>query len=114
MKIADIPPNLPLSESSLRRDHLASQLYEFALLLEDPTPKILALVEEYGEIDLEPAYPDEDADAEVFEAWHVANDTAEEYLDKWFQALDAIAPDGCYFGSHPGDGACFGFFEMEE
>lgn len=114
MKIADIPPNLTLSEASLRRDHLASRFYTFALLLEDPTPKILALVEEYDEVDLEPEYPDEDADMEVFDAWHMANDTAEEYIEGWFNALAAIAPDGCYFGAHPGDGACFGFFEMEE
>lgn len=26
-------------------------------------------------------------------------------------ALDAIAPDGYYFGPHEGDGACIGFWE---
>ncbi len=31
-----------------------------------------------------------------------------------FDAMNDIAPDGCYFGSHPGDGSLFGFFEIEE
>lgn len=28
--------------------------------------------------------------------------------------LDGIAPDGTFFGSHPGDGSDFGFWEVEE
>jgi len=28
--------------------------------------------------------------------------------------LQGYAPDGCYFGAHPGDGALIGFWKMDE
>lgn len=31
-----------------------------------------------------------------------------------YEAMDALTPDGYYFGSHPGDGACIGYFKSEE
>ena len=31
-----------------------------------------------------------------------------------FDILESIAPEGCYFGTLEGDGACFGFWSIEE
>ena len=37
----------------------------------------------------------------------------QELAEHLFNVMDAIAPEGCVFGSHEGDGACFGFWEVE-
>jgi len=36
--------------------------------------------------------------------------TIEEYIELFNQ----LAPQGCYFGTQPGDAACFGFFQFQE
>lgn len=39
--------------------------------------------------------------------------SAQWLLEDLFDALNAVAPEGYYFGGHPGDGSDFGFWKVE-
>jgi len=58
---------------------------------------------------LPPAYAREDDDAD----WWGSEDCAE-FFEELYALLNYAAPEGYYFGSHPGDGSDFGFWEYED
>lgn len=84
-----------ISHGTLRTEDL---LQAFADTLEnlDPTDKYFALIREARAVD-----PDSET------ASYLVN-------EELYDALNDLAPEGTYFGAHPGDGSDFGFWPVEE
>lgn len=51
---------------------------------------------------------------ENFEDPYWYTETAQQDLEEAFSTLNELAPEGMYFGAHPGDGSDFGFWKEEE
>lgn len=73
----------------------------------DPAAHAQMLMGSFGPI---PAYVEDEGDDSD---WWTSMD-AQYLLEDLFLALDGAAPDGYYFGAHPGDGSDYGFWELED
>ena len=118
--LSDKFKNVSLSHATMREEDL---IPAFCSFLRENNPKALdAIQSDYPELPWE-------GDNLVFEESYLWNDSAYpcwnlsgkigesvSFLlnETLFDGLNNIAPEGCYFGSHPGDGSDFGFWECEE
>lgn len=78
---------------------------------DDLIPKFMAVLKEYGK----EAYDKYVSENPEVEDWKMLDDETKGWVvDELFDLLDGIAPEDCYFGAHPGDGADFGFWQVDE
>jgi len=100
--LGDVWVNSIVSEGTLRTEDLAKA---FLKVIGQHEPKIKdAIIDEWTDVLLAMIDPNavRDEEQEMF------------LVDHLFNVMDAIAPEGCTFGTLDSDGACFGFWEMEE
>lgn len=55
-----------------------------------------------------------DDDGELKSDDDIGTEGTNEIMESLFDALESFAPPDHYFGSHPGDGADFGFWPVED
>jgi hypothetical protein len=95
-----------VSEGTLRSQDLAPK---FLSVLEELMPEAYQQMQMPGAgFQTFPEYALEDSDSEWWDS-----EECQWAMDALFDALNACAPEGYYFGSHEGDGADFGFWESE-
>ncbi len=78
---------------------------------DDLIPKFMAVLKEYGK-EVYDKYISENPEVEDWK--QLDNETKGWVVDELFDLLDGIAPEDCYFGAHPDDGADFGFWQVDE
>lgn len=77
----------------------------------DLIPEFLGVLQQYAK-DRYDAYVK--ANPEVLDLEGMDDETLSWVVDELIDELNAVAPEGTYFGSHPGDGSDFGFWTMDE
>ena len=98
-KNPDVLKNMSLSHATMRTEDLIPPFVD--CLKKFGGMEEFGAIIEYGE--------------EIMQSGDYESDDADYYLneDLW-NALNDIAPEGYYFGAHPGDGSDYGFWECEE
>lgn len=94
-----------ISHGTMRpQDLLPAFLDALAIVAPDEYAQLMVMP--FGVI---PAHAMDDGRADWWES-----DDAQWALESLFDALDSNAPEGYYFGAHPGDGSDYGFWAIEE
>lgn len=81
------------------------------MLSEDLIPAFLNVLKEYAPA-MHEAYVKDNP--KVLDVKSMSDEDQYWTVDELFDCLNNIAPEGTYFGSHPGDGADYGFWSEDE
>lgn len=104
-----------IDEKTLNRIHanLGESVSHATMRCQDLIPAFMDVIRDTPEyvqlMNAVPAYASGDKDSEW---WNGENATM--LLISLFDTLDLYAPDGYYFGAHPGDGSDYGFWGITE
>lgn len=101
----DVPTNESISHATLNPRDLIPAFLD-ALREYHPSAYAQFLLTPFGPV---PSYVVEDPDSDW---WY--SEEASWLMEDLFDALGDAAPDGYYFGAHPGDGSDFGFWGCED
>lgn len=97
-----------VSQGTMRHRHL---IPAFTSVLEEHAQEVATkLKTEYAEVY---ARPFEDEWKDGFPTFE-EDEASDELMTELFDALEDIAPEGCYFGANEGDGADYGFWPIED
>jgi hypothetical protein len=101
-----------LSDATMRSEDLIPSFMDFLEEIAEQCEiqeEVQAIQEDVGKLETvdESGYGTYYSDESQEEASWILNESI-------WDLLNDIAPDFCYFGSHPGDGACYGFWTDEE
>jgi hypothetical protein len=104
MKTPDI--NESISSGTMRPQNLIPAFLD-AVEAYAPDHYTAIMVQPFGFI---PSYVQDEGDDSDW--WD--SEEASWKLDELFDILNEAAPEGCFFGSHPGDGSDYGFWQFDD
>ena len=98
-----------VSSGTLHPADLAEAMYSSVMAYAEPGQELDAWSERI--LNIIPSWAWEDRNAPV---WQGINDDCAYLLEELMDSLELLAPEGYYFGSHPGDGAEYAIWKDTE
>lgn len=104
-----------IDEKTLNRIHanLGESVSHATMRCQDLIPAFMDVLRDIPEyVQLMAVIPDYASDDKNSDWWN--SEDATMLLESLFDTLDLYAPDGYYFGAHPGDGSDYGYWKQTE